>query len=184
MSEIQYRIANVGDARIIAETHCASWRTTYPTLMPATVIAEWAVVEARTQRWTEIIETKSSNVWLAFDEHTPCSGFCSFGINRCKDVQTDGQVNAIYLVDSAQRKGIGRALISIAFEALHRVGYQSVCVEVLKDNPAEKFYRAMGGEHVFTTVLEMSGHILTEHIYVWEKIPRIMPNPIQTAPQV
>lgn len=169
------RPATPEDAGAIARTHCASWRTTYPGLVPDTVIAQWADEQARIAGWTRNLteDTHEQRVWLACDDTHPCLGFISAGVRKNEDVHTDGQIRAIYLLAAAQGRGIGRALMKTAFSYLRRnCGYQSVCVEVLKDNPAEHFYRRLGGEHVFTTVFEMGGHPLTEHVYVWEKIPR------------
>jgi GNAT superfamily N-acetyltransferase len=170
---VRIRLATPNDAPDIARTHCASWRTTYPGLVPESVIAQWADETAREKQWREIIETQAQEgqaTWLAFDAMHPCLGFASASERTNTDVQVDGQLRALYLCKHAQRQGIGRALTHTAFAWMHAQGLRSVCVEVLKDNPAERFYRALGGEHVFTTVFEMGGHPLTEHIYVWETL--------------
>jgi GNAT superfamily N-acetyltransferase len=169
------RQATREDAPAIARTHCASWRTTYPGLIPDSVIAQWADERARIEGWRNVFDNESheQRVWLAFDDTEPCLGFVSAGVRKNEDVYTDGQIRAIYLSQAAQGRGIGRALMETAFFYLRRsCGHDSACVEVLKNNPAESFYRHLGGEHVFTTVFEMGGHPLTEHVYVWERIPR------------
>ncbi len=165
------RRATANNAQAIAATHCASWRTTYPGLIPETVIAQWADETARAARWKQILQREDAHVvWLAFSEEVACLGFASAGASSNEDVQTDGQLSALYLLQSAHGLGIGLALLQTAFTHLHALGHASVCVEVLKDNPAEKFYARFGGEHVFTTVFEMFGVPLTEHIYVWEDV--------------
>jgi ribosomal protein S18 acetylase RimI-like enzyme len=171
---VSIRLAVPEDAPIIAGTHCASWRTTYPGLVPDSVIAQWADERARTEGWRKNLTEApdEQTVWIAFDDTNSCLGFAAAGIRHNEDVQTDGQIRALYLRKEAQGRGIGRALIETAFSYLRReCGFESACVEVLKNNPAEAFYQRLGARHVFTTVFEMGGHPLTEHVYVWERIP-------------
>jgi ribosomal protein S18 acetylase RimI-like enzyme len=180
---VQYRRATIDDARIIAETHCASWLTTYPGLIADHVIAERTNVEKRAQGWDTIFQEGNAEVWLAHDDQTPCLGFCSFGALRSKDVETDGQITALYLLQPAQRRGIGRALLAIAIKQMIARNYKSACVEVLKENPAEKFYRAMGGELAYTAHVQEFGVEIVESVYVWKNLEEAMKTHVQTAPR-
>jgi ribosomal protein S18 acetylase RimI-like enzyme len=180
---VQYRRATIDDARIIAETHCASWLTTYPGLIADHVIVERTNVEKRAQAWNTILREGSSEIWLAHNDQTPCLGFCSFGALRSKHVEADGQITALYLLQSAQHKGIGRALMVISMKQMVARNYKSACVEVLKDNPAEKFYRAMGGELAFTAHVQEFGVEIVESVYVWTNLAEAMKTHIQIGPQ-
>lgn len=179
---VQYRRARLDDATIVAETHCASWLTTYPGLIADHVIVERTNVEKRAQAWGTILREGNSEVWLACNDQMPCLGFCAFGALRSKDVKADGQITALYLLQSARRKGIGRALVAISMQRMMALGHKSACVEVLKDNPAEKFYCAMGGELAFTAHLQEFGDEIIENVYVWTSLEYAMKTHVQTAP--
>jgi ribosomal protein S18 acetylase RimI-like enzyme len=176
---VQYRRATIDDARIIAETHCASWLTTYPGLIADHVIVERTNVEKRAQGWHKILREGNSGVWLAHDDQTPCLGLCSFDALRSKEVEADGQITALYLLQSAQRKGIGRALIAISMEQMIARNYESACVEVLKENPAEKFYLAMGGKLACTAHVQEFGVEIVESVYVWTNLAQAMKTHVQ-----
>jgi ribosomal protein S18 acetylase RimI-like enzyme len=167
---VQYRRATIDDARIIAETHCASWLTTYPGLIAAETIIERTNVEKRVLGWESVMRDTVVDVWLAFDNQSACLGFCSFGPRKSQDVKTDGQFTALYLLQSAQRKGIGRKLVAIAMREMIARGYESACVEVLKDNPAEHFYIAMGAKRAYTGEFKEFGENIIEHTYVWHNL--------------
>jgi L-amino acid N-acyltransferase YncA len=168
---VTYLRATFNDARIIAETHCASWRTTYPGLLPEHVIVARTDAEKRTQ------------VWDAYDDATPCLGFCSFGPSKSTDVKADGQITALYLLKSAQRSAIGQKLLAIAMEEMIARNYKSACVEVLKDNPAEKFYLAMGSELACTVQVQEFGVEITENIYVWASLADALKTHVQLRPR-
>jgi ribosomal protein S18 acetylase RimI-like enzyme len=180
---VTYRRATFNDARIIAETHCASWRTTYPGLLPEHVIVARTDAEKRTEVWDAILREGKSDVWLAHAEATSCLGFCSFGPCKSTDVKADGQITALYLLKSAQRSGIGRKLLAIAMEEMIARNYKSACVEVLKDNPAEKFYLAMGSELARTVQVQEFGVETTENIYVWASLADALKTQVQLRPR-
>jgi ribosomal protein S18 acetylase RimI-like enzyme len=180
---VTYLRATFNDARIIAETHCASWRTTYPGLLPEHVIVARTDAEKRTQVWDTILREGKSEVWLAYDDATPCLGFCSFGPSKSTDVKADGQITALYLLKSAQRSAIGQKLLAIAMEEMIARNYKSACVEVLKDNPAEKFYLAMGSELACTVQVQEFGVEITENIYVWASLADALKTHVQLRPR-
>ncbi len=184
MSEVQFRVATLADAPAIAHTHCASWRTTYPGQVPPHAIEAWANIERRTDSWSKVIATAGESVVIARDSTAPCLGFVSFSARRNKEVATDGQLRAIYLLQSAQGRGLGRKLTQRALSDMATLGFKSACVEVLKDNAAEHFYRYFGARFDHATPFEMSGVNLIEHIYVWDDLPQTLATHFNAAPQV
>jgi L-amino acid N-acyltransferase YncA len=180
---VQFRKAKSDDAMIIAQTHCASWLTTYRGLIADHVIVERTNVEKRARGWEPYLCDPETGVWIAFDNDVPCLGFVSFGKRKSQDVNTDGQITSLYLLQTVQRKGVGRALIAIAMHEMLARKFKSACVEVLKDNPAEKFYSAMGALHVFTGYLKEFGEDIIEHTYVWRDLELSLQTSVETAPK-
>ena len=83
-------------------------------------------------------------------------GFVNGGSLREPVEDFDGELYAIYLLLSAHRKGIGRALTMRFAELLHAQGLKSMLVWVLTDNPAVDFYRKMGATRI-TESASLSG---------------------------
>jgi GNAT superfamily N-acetyltransferase len=180
----EYRRATLFDAGHIAETHCASWRTTYPGLLPESEIAARTDLVTRVNAWTEILGKHQSRVWMAYNDEIPCIGFCCFGPALSTNQNIEGQVSSIYLLKSAQGLGIGRELIRRALNEMREWGYRAAFVEVLKGNSAEIFYERVGARFSHTEDFVICGETFSEHIYIWDDLQRTLANYLKTAPQV
>ena len=168
---MKYRRALIDDAEAVARVHCESWRTTYPGLIPDHIIEVWSDLEKRTQGWREIIATRAETLWLA-DQDDDVVGFADGGVAREPNDGFSGQLFGIYLLKSAQRRGVGRALVGHVFDDLRAKGYSSARVEVLATNsPAIRFYQGLGARYVRDVPVEMMGETLIESVYGWNRLP-------------
>jgi ribosomal protein S18 acetylase RimI-like enzyme len=162
------RRATIEDAPEIARVHCESWRSTYPGLIPQHVIDDWADLEARTKKWTEILTAGKSPIWVS-EQAGAAFGFSCAGEAKPATHGLTGQLFALYLVQKAHRQGIGQALTRTALNYLQSAGHTGVRVEMMKDNwPAIRFYERMGATFRAEEQFEMSGVALTELVYGWD----------------
>ena len=70
-------------------------------------------------------------------------GFVAYGKCRDKDLETAGEIYAIYVLEDYHGKGIGKRLVAEALEQLN--GYHTVALWVFKDNArARRFYEKCG----------------------------------------
>ena len=178
---VAYKRATVSDAEAVAHVHCQSWRSTYPGLIPDAVITAWADLDQRTEGWQRIIHERPETLWLAVLDGGVVGfadggvvGFADGGKARLPNDNCDGQVFGIYLLASAQRRGIGRQLVAKVFADLRANHYTSARVEVLKGNtPAILFYEQLGATFVREAPFQMLGESLVEWIYVWRTLPQL-----------
>ena len=75
-------------------------------------------------------------------------GSVNGGMERLDHPIYQGELNAIYILESHQRKGIGRELARIVAKRLSQIEIHSMLVWVLADNPACCFYEKLGGKKV------------------------------------
>jgi hypothetical protein len=66
-----------------------------------------------------------------------------------------------------QRHGLGRRLSATVVQQLIQVGMTSLLVWVLADNPARKFYEALGGRYVYDKRVSIGNARLVEVAYGW-----------------
>ncbi len=171
--KIVYRRATLEDASPVARVHCASWRSTYPGLIPDHVIDAWADIERRTDGWRRIINERPETLWLAARDGEVV-GFADGGVARVPNDGMAGQLFGIYLLATAQRSGIGRELVSRVFSDLRKAGLGSARVEVLKGNlPAIRFYESLGARLIRDALFEMMGESMIELVYGWDELPRV-----------
>ena len=170
------REAKPSDAPAIAIVHVDSWRTTYPGIFPEDWLSTLSYAK-REELWTTILTQPgiggSSLVLVAEDQDGRITGFASGGPERSGDPDYQAELYALYLLESAQRKGLGRRLFEAFVDALIRSERFSLLVWVAEGNPACRFYEAMGGKPVKTKEESFGDHLLTELGYGWPDIRRI-----------
>lgn len=167
------RPATTDDAAGIAKVHVDSWRTTYAGAMPDDFLAG-LTYERRTENWRRVLgEWADTNFTYVAEVEGEIVGFVSGGPLREADKIPGytGELYAIYLLESAQGKGLGRQLFEALVEDLIERGHESMLLWVLRDNPSGRgFYEKMGGEVVSEKTFELGGKELVEVRYGWKDI--------------
>jgi GNAT superfamily N-acetyltransferase len=172
-SPVEIRLATVEDAWAIAEAHVASWRATYPGIVPQHYIDSLKVEEFADRWWTRIVARSEMVIYVADCTGVIC-GFASGGPARAEIVDFSGELYAIYLSPGAHSKGIGARLFWTVAEHLHCAGHRSMYVWVLEENPSRGFYEHMGGSRLSSAEIEIGGKPLTEVSYGWPDIAAAM----------
>ncbi|WP_316199005.1 MULTISPECIES: GNAT family N-acetyltransferase [unclassified Bradyrhizobium] len=178
---INYRRAVLDDAESIAKLHLASWRETYTGLLPDQLIASKTVAE-RAAAWRRILLTDCTSsephhrVFLATQEGA-LLGFGSYGRQRDHEITArgfTGEFSAIYILRRAQRRGIGRKLMTLMAAKLLHEGFHSASLLVLRDNRAAcEFYEHIGGAALSERNEERGDLTLTEVIYGWSDLRQL-----------
>lgn len=159
------RKARSEDAKGIAKVHIDSWRTTYRGIVPDTYLKALHY-EEKEEIWKRAILTGS--VFIAENEEGQIVGFANGGKERSGQYSGyDGELYAIYLLEAYQGKGIGSSLAKKVFEYLKEKGFNSMIIFALAENPACKFYEAIGGKRIGTEEIEIGGEEFTEIVFGW-----------------
>ncbi|KWA00135.1 GNAT family N-acetyltransferase [Burkholderia territorii] len=171
MTTVDIRAATSVDAPAIADIHVASWRATYPGIVPASYL-DGLSVEQRATVWREVLDAGQSRVALAFTEGE-LRGWINYGPTRDTDKDsTWGEIGAIYLHPSHCGRGIGAALVAHARRSLHDAGHEWVSLWVLvENNRAKAFYEREGFvAERDTKTFEIDG-VPIEEIRYWRALP-------------
>jgi L-amino acid N-acyltransferase YncA len=166
---MRLRHAAVEDAGMIAEVHLASWKTTYPGIIPQEYIDGLRVEKGVADWQGRISRTAGPTVLVAEDEHG-IFGFAAGGAIMHPVEGYEGELGAIYLLASHQRRGAGGALVRRMAVELQRQGLRNMVVWVLRDNPACGFYRRMGGVPAGEQAIDIGGKVLSEIAFGWPEI--------------
>ena len=171
MESIRTREARVEDSSGIAQVHIGSWRSTYRGLIPQSYLDGLDEV-ARGERWIEILgrgnPLESTRVAL---EENRIIGFTSIGPIREPQWPFEGELYALYLDDSHQKRGIGKRLFDEALDAMKKRGFRSMVVWVLRENPTCGFYEKMGGRYLGDKIEAIGGEEVVEVAYGWDALP-------------
>src|SRR5262245_22303528 len=171
---MRIRDAGLDDSEAISRVHVASTRTTYAHLLPQEFLAQLSTAE-RTDRWREFFSDKSGQLAVvAEDPAMGVVGFASGGPERTGGLGFSGELWSVYLLQSAQRAGLGRRLVSAVARRLTGLGHKSLLVWVLAENPSRAFYEKLGGQYVTEKVIEWGGESLVEMAYGWKDVRILM----------
>ena len=163
-SRVLVRAATRNDAADIAHVHVHSWRTTYAGIVPDSYLAALNEAE-RASQWSEWL-TSEVEVMIA-ELDGKAVGFISGGVIREPIEGYDCELFAIYLLEEAQRRGIGSRLLEKLAAALMAKNFRSMVVWVLEDNPAKQFYVKCGATRIARKEIEIGGAKLSEAAYGW-----------------
>jgi ribosomal protein S18 acetylase RimI-like enzyme len=148
------RPAEAADAEAIGQVHVISWRETYTGILPERVLARLSV-EARSRMWRTMLDRPAPA------QRTPTLDFA-------------GEYYALYVLQAAQRQGIGRTLMAAMSNQLSRSGLVSASLWVVRDNHrAIRFYERFGGVMVGTQEERRDGYVLSEIAYGWRELPLV-----------
>ena len=165
MSAIVIRDAVIDDAEAIASVSADSWRTSYRGILPDEVLAA-IDVETRAAKRRDILR-RGGGLHLVAHDDAGLVGFCDAGPHR-DGVAGRGEVYAIYLLERVKRRGIGRELFERARTWLLAQGMGTISVWVIEANePARRFYEALGGRSGERKQIVLSGVPVIELAYVF-----------------
>ena len=169
---VRIRAARLSDASSIARVHIDSWRTTYAAVMPAEFLLGLSYSQ-RASWWEEILgaDPPAISAFVAEAPGGEVVGFVGGGPEQEANPAFGAELYAIYLYEDYQRRGVGRRLVSALAEALSALGFSSMLLWVLEDNPAARsFYVSLGGEELGRKTITIGGRDLTEVSYGWRDI--------------
>ena len=163
------RGATLDDAAAIARVHVSSWRSTYRGMLPADFLASLSE-SGYAERWKRVIAEATSKVYVA-EDGTDVVGFASGGRERAGETGYEGEIYAIYVLDSAQRRGFGRELVRATVAGLRELGLGDMIIWVLRDNQAARaFYERLGGVYVRAQPITIGLTTLEEVSYGWQRL--------------
>jgi L-amino acid N-acyltransferase YncA len=167
---VHVREATCADVPAIARVHVASWRTTYRGIFPDAVL-DGLSIEGRERQWRSALceEGWPSFVYVALDVEDEVVGFASGGPERTGDPAHEGELYAIYLLESHQGRGLGRSLLRVVQGRLEAQGHAGMLIWVAADNaPARRFHETMGGRALRTKCESFFGVEVEEVAYGWD----------------
>ena len=170
--EATVRRARPADAAGIARVHVATWRDTYPGVLPAPFLVALSA-EAEERRWRSRLARPvlGSTTFVADDPRAGIVGYAICGANRRPLlVKIDAEVYEIYVDPWAQGRHLGRRLVAAMAGRLLVQGFRSACIRVLRDNPTRWFYRHLNGRLILEETIRFAGADLAQLTYVWPDI--------------
>jgi ribosomal protein S18 acetylase RimI-like enzyme len=135
------RAATRDDIPGLARVHVQAWLETYTGLVPQEIL-DSITLESRVAQWERTFD-QPHGIFVAL-ESDQVVGFASCGAAQ-DFLQADGELYTLYLLNSHQHRGLGRALWNAVLEFGQARKWESMVVWVLESNIlAQGFYKHFG----------------------------------------
>lgn len=168
------RNATFKDAEIIADIHVSSWKSTYQELLDERDISN-ITYENRKILWeTKLRVQKKEHRTFVIEANEKVVGFISGGPERTKRFDYEAEIYTIYLLDKYQRKGLGARLLQVFADEMKALGYESLLVWVLTQNPSSRFYERYKAKPVGTEDITIGEGTYQETAYGWKSIDDLL----------
>ena len=145
---MRIRRATSADAGAIADVHVRSWQAAYQGLVPQDYLDGMDPAEHRPTWERRLAETAWPRMGvLVAEADGRVVGFAGMMPTRDhdEDPASVAEIASIYLIPEAWDRGIGKALMKAALDALSRAGFRQATLWVLDTNVrARRFYEATG----------------------------------------
>lgn len=137
------RPVTIADADALGVAHVEAWRAAYRGAMPDEFL-DGLDPAARADRWRDILVSGSDAATWVTELDGDVVGFASAG--PCRDEDADvGEVWAINLAPVAWGRGLGRALMDAALDALRAAGHREAVLWVVDRNERARRFYEIGG---------------------------------------
>jgi ribosomal protein S18 acetylase RimI-like enzyme len=169
---LSVRTARPEDAADLARIYIESWQDTYAGVISHALLAAMSQ-KGHTARWLTAIKTAERNsgtVLVAEDARHGVIGLCSLGKARDGGAGFEGEIYTLYVDPAFLGRGVGRALLSAAFDALKARRLRSCLIWAHARNNACFFYEALGGRRVATRTTRLMGELTPEVGFGWKRL--------------
>lgn len=137
--------AGPADAEALGHVHVTAWRETYKGLLPDSYLARMSEAQHGRRFAQLLLRPGPDDVTLAAADRWGLVGYAQGGPSR-RRVAGEAEVATLYLLRSAQSRGLGSRLLRETARVLAAHGAVSLVISVLRENfGARGFYEHLGG---------------------------------------
>jgi ribosomal protein S18 acetylase RimI-like enzyme len=175
MDGVTIRPARSDDAEGISTVHSASWRSTYPGVVPQSYLDDMHP-EKTVERWRDAAAGKHPGAHLLVaEEGGKIIGFETYGPAREPAFGYAGELYAAYFLPEAMGKGLGTEMMKTVVRDLAAQGLNDMIVWVMEANErGRRFYeKILGGAIVEGSrqSFEIAGATIWEIAYGFRPLP-------------
>ncbi len=166
------REATPDDVPEIARIHVDGWRETYSGIIPDDHLQS-LTYEEREKMWSRGIPAHrkvGTPILVAEEDDGMIVGFAVAGRSNSSLDGYDGELFAIYVHCDRKGRGIGKLLMGESAARLLSVGFTSMMLWVLRDNPTAGFYEHLGAHRITSRTVEIGKKQLPEVAFGWKNL--------------
>jgi ribosomal protein S18 acetylase RimI-like enzyme len=174
---VHIRPAVIEDSESLARIQVDSYRTAYAGILPQAALDHFTY-EEQEQDWRDLLAVELEDLLCAAEtDAQEIVGYALGSPGRSDIPPYDGELTALHVRRTFQRRGIGRQLLAAIAAQLAGRGCTSLMLWVLKPNPARTFlYERLGGQMIGERDWDGNGEFgvhVQEVAYGWPDIKEL-----------
>lgn len=162
------RKSTLEDTEAVVDVILDTWETTYHHILPESVFeTRRKERQSRIERYRYEFLNGQVTQRLVYEDDGHVQGIVVFGPSReSYGLTYPGEVYAIYIQETCQGQGVGKAMLMKAFQAM---SYDQVVIWALKDNKNTGFYQHLGGQPILEKEISLYGETYDEVGFVFNR---------------
>lgn len=150
------------------------WQETYPEIINQKYLDNLSLTEPQRIELDYMTYDENIKDTLVLEENNKLLGFVRYGASDDSLYPNTGEIFALYILSKYQGRGYGKQLVKKAIEELIKLNYQNMIIGCINKNPANEFYKHIGGTLKSQRPFPKTGDNLVENIYYFENVKELV----------
>jgi len=168
------RPRRTADTEKLGKAHAQIWHEAYEGSLPEELLLDRGPAIARAMN-AEMPQGEKTGHFVVENAEGRIVGFGDCGPAQKTSQLAPAEIYNIYLLQEAQRSGLGRKLLFTLLGFLAREGFKSAALRIHADqSAARKFYESCGGIPAGDRDAMVDGRVFREALYMWKDIQSLL----------
>lgn len=177
MDKIEIKELTLEDIPDYVKVDTLAWQESYKGLIADSILDEVVNnIENYIQKQINKFDNdKKNNIKkFVFKVNNEAVGMTGIGKSTYEKYEDSGELYSLYLLNKVKKKGYGKMLFYHDVKELIGLGFNSMVIGCLVNNPANDFYKHMGGKLIEVITKKIKGYNMTENIYYYENLKELI----------
>lgn len=177
MDKIEIKELTLEDIPDYVKVDTLAWQESYKGLIADSILDEVVNnIENYIQKQINKFDNdKNNNIKkFVFKVNNEAVGMTGIGKSTYEKYEDIGELYSLYLLNKVKKKGYGKMLFYHDVKELIGLGFNSMVIGCLVNNPANDFYKHMGGKLIEVITKKIKGYNMTENIYYYENLKELI----------
>lgn len=177
MDKIEIKELTLEDIPDYVKVNTLAWQESYKGLIADSILDEVLnnVEDSIQKQINKFDNDKKNNIKkFVFKVNNEAVGMTGIGKSTYEKYEDIGELYSLYLLNKVKKKECGKMLFYHDVKELIGLGFNSMVIGCLVNNPANNFYKHMGGKLIEVVTKKIKGYNMKENIYYYENLKELI----------
>ena len=177
MDKIEIKELTLEDIPDYVKVNTLAWQESYKGLIADSILDEVLnnVEDSIQKQINKFDNDKKNNIKkFVFKVNNEAVGMTGIGKSTYEKYEDIGELYSLYLLNKVKKKEYGKMLFYHDVKELIGLGFNSMVIGCLVNNPANNFYKHMGGKLIEVVTKKIKGYNMKENIYNYENLKELI----------